>query len=131
VALMSAPCDVSLWKHVYHGRMATARDPLVVQKPCTTVTGKVMSALKEDDGDWRNPLKVDPQSRSGDWWSTASLSTRAGIGNPDVTSNQRADQGLNPSTAFRTRSPVQPRPVVRSVVSRNCHSRGRHKYTVP
>jgi hypothetical protein len=64
VALMSAPCDVSLWKHVYHGRMATARDRLVVQKPCTTVMGKVMSAVKEDDGDWRIRLKVDPQFSS-------------------------------------------------------------------
>jgi hypothetical protein len=44
--------------------MATARDRLVVQKPCTTVTGKVMSAVKEDDGDWHIRLKVDPQFSS-------------------------------------------------------------------
>lgn len=64
LAMMSAPCDVSLWKHVYHGRMATARDRLLVQKPCTTVTGKIMSAVKADNGDWHIRLKVDPKFRS-------------------------------------------------------------------
>jgi hypothetical protein len=54
-------CDDSLWNHVYHGTFAAAKDRLQVMKPCITVTGTVMSAPPEADGDYHIRLKVDPE----------------------------------------------------------------------
>jgi hypothetical protein len=53
-------CNPGLWTHVYHGRMATARDRLVVINPCVTVTGTIVNAAREADGDWHIRLKLDP-----------------------------------------------------------------------
>lgn len=59
-----ASCDMSLWAHVYHGRFASAEDRLNVINPCLTVTGTVMNARAEADGDWHIQLDLDSQYRS-------------------------------------------------------------------
>jgi uncharacterized protein YraI len=59
-SLGSTACDDSLWQHVYHGTFATAKDRLKILQPCITVTGTVMSAPPEADGDYHIRLKVDP-----------------------------------------------------------------------
>jgi Bacterial SH3 domain len=56
----STGCDQSLWNHVYHGTFATAKDRLKILKPCTTVTGIIMTASPEADGDYHVRLKLDP-----------------------------------------------------------------------
>ncbi len=59
-----ASCDMSLWAHVYHGRFPSAEDRLQVINPCLTVTGTVMNARAEADGDWHIQLDLDSQYRS-------------------------------------------------------------------
>jgi len=54
-------CDSSLWDHVYHGKFSTAQDRLKTIQNCVAVTGTVVSAAKEKDGDYHIRLKVDPQ----------------------------------------------------------------------
>lgn len=60
----AASCDMSLWEHVYHGRFANAEDRLQVINPCMTVTGTVMKARREKDGDWHVLLDLDPEFSS-------------------------------------------------------------------
>ena len=57
-------CDVSLWEHVYHGRFASAEDRLQVLNPCLTVSGVIVQARPERDGDWHVQLDLDPEYRS-------------------------------------------------------------------
>jgi len=59
-----ASCDMSLWVHVYHGRFPSASDRLPVIDPCLTVTGTVMNARAEADGDWHIQLDLDSEYRS-------------------------------------------------------------------
>jgi hypothetical protein len=59
-----ASCDMSLWAHVYRGRFSSAEDRLQVINPCLTVTGTVINARAEADGDWHVQLDVDSQYRS-------------------------------------------------------------------
>jgi hypothetical protein len=59
-----ASCDMSLWEHVYHGRFPSAEDRLHVINPCITVTGTVMKARRENDGDWHVQLDLDPEFSS-------------------------------------------------------------------
>lgn len=56
----STGCDQALWNHVYHGTFATAKDRLKILQPCTTVTGTIMTASPEADGDYHVRLKLDP-----------------------------------------------------------------------
>src|SRR5215831_13571914 len=60
----AASCDMSLWAHVYHGRFPSAKDRLQVINPCLTVTGTIVGAKAEADGDWHVQLDVDSQYRS-------------------------------------------------------------------
>ena len=60
----AASCDMSLWAHVYHGRFPSAKDRLQVINPCLTVTGTIVGAKAEADGDWHIQLEVDSQYRS-------------------------------------------------------------------
>jgi hypothetical protein len=57
-------CDASLWAHVYHGKFASAPDRLEIMNPCLTVTGTIVNARAEADGDWHIRLDVDEQYRS-------------------------------------------------------------------
>jgi hypothetical protein len=57
-------CDPTLWKHVYHGKFATGKDRLNVIKACITVTGTVMSAPSEADGDYHIRIKLDTEFKS-------------------------------------------------------------------
>ena len=57
----SQTCDVTLWKHVYHGKFQTTKTRLKPLKNCITVTGKIESASPERDGDYHIRLRVDPQ----------------------------------------------------------------------
>jgi hypothetical protein len=57
-------CDASLWEHVYHGKFPSAEDRLEIQNPCLTVTGTIVNARAEADGDWHIRLDVDPQYQS-------------------------------------------------------------------
>ena len=59
-----ASCDMSLWAHVYRGRFASAEDRLQVINPCLTVTGTIMKARAERDGDWHIQLDLDDDYRS-------------------------------------------------------------------
>ena len=59
-----ASCDMSLWAHVYHGRFPNAEDRLQIINPCLTVTGTVMTARRENDGDWHVLLDLDAEFRS-------------------------------------------------------------------
>jgi len=61
---VTASCDMSLWAHVYHGRFASAEDRLQVINPCLTVTGTIVGARAEADGDWHVQLEVDSKYRS-------------------------------------------------------------------
>jgi hypothetical protein len=55
-------CDATLWKHVYHGpTFATAKDRLKLITKCITVTGTIVSASPELDGDYHIRVRVDPQ----------------------------------------------------------------------
>jgi hypothetical protein len=55
-------CDASLWSHVYHGRYARAQDRLRVIKPCVTITGMIVNATPEADGDFHIRVDVDDKS---------------------------------------------------------------------
>ena len=57
-------CDISLWAHVYHGRFLSAEDRLQVIDPCLTITGTIVSARPEADGDWHIQLDLDSEFRS-------------------------------------------------------------------
>ena len=57
-------CDVSLWAHVYHGRFSTAEDRLQIINPCLTVSGIIVKARSEKDGDWHIQLDLDSEYRS-------------------------------------------------------------------
>jgi len=57
-------CDMSLWAHVYHGRFPSAEDRLQVINPCLTVSGIIVKARSEKDGDWHIQLDLDPEYRS-------------------------------------------------------------------
>jgi hypothetical protein len=57
-------CQTSLWKHVYHGTFSTAKDRLKVLEPCTTITGKIVKALPEKDGDYHIRIKLDAEFAS-------------------------------------------------------------------
>ncbi len=59
-----ASCDMSLWAHVYHGRFLSAEDRLQVINPCLTVSGAVVNARREADGDWHIQLDLDPEFSS-------------------------------------------------------------------
>ena len=60
----AASCDMSLWAHVYRGRFSSAEDRLQIINPCLSVTGTVINARAEADGDWHVRLDVDSQYRS-------------------------------------------------------------------
>jgi uncharacterized protein YgiM (DUF1202 family) len=60
MARVGPTCDSGLWAHVYHGKMPTAKDRLVTIQPCIAVTGTIMSATAEKDGDWHVRVKLDP-----------------------------------------------------------------------
>jgi hypothetical protein len=57
-------CDMSLWEHVYHGHFVSARDRLEVLNLCVSVSGTVIRARPEADGDWHVQLDLDPEFRS-------------------------------------------------------------------
>lgn len=57
-------CDVSLCEHVYHGRFATAQDRLAVLNPCVTISGTIVNARQEADGDWHVQVALDPEFSS-------------------------------------------------------------------
>jgi hypothetical protein len=60
----AATCDQSLWDHVYRGQFATAGDRLRVIQPCVTVTGTIVNARPEPDGDFHIRVALDPPYRS-------------------------------------------------------------------
>jgi len=53
-------CDESLWKHVYAGTFGTEHKRLKVIDTCKTVTGTIVYAKGEDDGDFHLRLHLDP-----------------------------------------------------------------------
>jgi uncharacterized protein YgiM (DUF1202 family) len=55
----STACDQTLWDHVYHGQMPLAKDRLVTITPCIAVSGTIMSAAPEKDGDYHIRLELD------------------------------------------------------------------------
>jgi hypothetical protein len=57
-------CDASLWTHVYHGRFPTAEDRLQVINSCLTLSGVIVKARTEKDGDWHIQLDLDPEYQS-------------------------------------------------------------------
>jgi hypothetical protein len=57
-------CQTSLWKNVYHGTFSTAKDRLKVHEPCTTITGKIVNAVPEKDGDYHIRIKLDAEFAS-------------------------------------------------------------------
>jgi hypothetical protein len=57
-------CDMSLWAHVYHGRFLSAEDRLQVINPCLRITGTIVYARPEADGDWHIQLDLDSEYRS-------------------------------------------------------------------
>jgi hypothetical protein len=64
VAASAQECDATLWKHVYHGTFPTAKNRLKPLRDCITVTGTVVSAKAEHDGDYHIRLRVDPQFKN-------------------------------------------------------------------
>jgi hypothetical protein len=59
----AASCDTSLWAHVYHGRFPSAEDRLQVINPCLSITGTIVNARPEADGDWHILLDLDTENR--------------------------------------------------------------------
>jgi hypothetical protein len=59
-----ASCDMSLWAHVYHGRFPSAEDRLHIINPCISVSGIIVGARREKDGDWHVLLDLDPEFSS-------------------------------------------------------------------
>jgi len=63
VTTPSEACDETLWNHVYAGdprRFSSPKDRLHVLNPCITVTGIIMHARPEKDGDFHVTVNVDP-----------------------------------------------------------------------
>jgi hypothetical protein len=71
-----ASCDVSLWAHVYHGRFPSAEDRLQVINPCLTVSGIIVNARQEKDGDWH--VRVDLDAEYGFLLNQANLEKQYG-----------------------------------------------------
>jgi hypothetical protein len=66
-AAAGAFCDPSLWSHVYAGdprRFSKPQDRLQVLQDCVTVTGTIITAKPEKDGDFHIRLRLDPQFAS-------------------------------------------------------------------
>jgi hypothetical protein len=66
-AAMSILCDHTLWNHVYAGdprRFSKPQDRLNVIQDCVSVTGTIVSAAPERDGDFHIRLRLDPQFKS-------------------------------------------------------------------
>ena len=61
---LTPQCDTTLWNHVYHGTFSSAKDRLKVLNDCTTVTGTIINAAKENDGDFHVRLDVDPEFKN-------------------------------------------------------------------
>jgi hypothetical protein len=59
-----ASCDTSLWQHVYHGRFPTPEYRLHIINPCLTVSGIIVNARREKDGDWHVQLQLDSEYSS-------------------------------------------------------------------
>jgi len=57
-------CDATLWKHVYHGKFATAQERLKPIAACKTVTGTLHFVTYEADGDAHLRLDLDPQFKN-------------------------------------------------------------------
>lgn len=60
-------CDDSLWAHVYSGdtrKFKSPQDRLKVITPCVSVTGVIVTAVAEADGDWHVRLDVDSEYKS-------------------------------------------------------------------
>ncbi len=55
-------CDPTLWQHVYHGRFNTPQDRLTIINDCITVTGIIVNARREPDGDYHIRLDVDDKT---------------------------------------------------------------------
>jgi hypothetical protein len=58
------PKGASLWAHVYHGRFPSAEDRLQVINSCLTVSGIIVNARREADGDWHVQVDLDAEYRS-------------------------------------------------------------------
>ena len=66
-AAVSSFCDPSLWNHVYPGdprRFSKPQDRLRIIQDCVTVTGTIISAKPEADGDFHIRLQLDRQFAS-------------------------------------------------------------------
>jgi hypothetical protein len=66
-AAVGAFCDPSLWNHVYAGdqrRFSKPQDRLQIIQDCVTVTGTIITAKPEKDGDFHIRLQLDPQFTS-------------------------------------------------------------------
>jgi hypothetical protein len=64
---MSIFCDPSLWTHVYtgdHRKFSSPQDRLKIIQGCVSVTGTILSARPEKDGDFHIRLRLDPQYSS-------------------------------------------------------------------
>ncbi len=63
----TSPCDASLWQHVYAGdprKFSKPQDRLKVITPCVTITGTLIHAKTEADGDFHITVDLDPQYKS-------------------------------------------------------------------
>ncbi len=63
IVLTPVRCDETLWRHVYIGdrrKFDTAEDRLKVIDRCKTVTGTIVYAAPEGDGDYHLRLRLDP-----------------------------------------------------------------------
>lgn len=63
----SPTCDQTLWEHVYAGdprRFEKPQDRLKVIKDCVTVSGTLISAKPEADGDYHITIDLDPQFKA-------------------------------------------------------------------
>jgi hypothetical protein len=64
---LSPFCDPSLWEHVYTGDPRKFSKPqyrLQIVQACVSVTGTLLSARAEKDGDFHIRLRLDPQYNS-------------------------------------------------------------------
>jgi hypothetical protein len=60
--IAGSTCDPSLWAHVYHGRFDRPQERLQVIEQCLTVTGTIVSAVPEKDGDYHLRIDVDEKA---------------------------------------------------------------------
>lgn len=63
----TAPCDAGLWDHVYAGdprRFHSPKDRLQIIQDCITVTGTIMHAKAEPDGDYHITVDLDVPFRN-------------------------------------------------------------------